>query len=247
MAKKNRASIDPTIDCACVIHGSGYDWVYVDKLYNMLCKYLHRDIRFHVYTEIDRPVPDHMIKHNLIEWHGISGPKKSWWYKLQLFNAEHHSGNLLYFDLDTLIIRDINWIPELSTDKFWTIKDFRYLQAPGWDEINSSVMWWNVKRFDWVWQQFKQLDINTIIRTYRGGDQAYLTKAIDYQDRRYFSSEHTQSWRWECLDGGTDFTTRKARNPGTGTVIADLTSIVVFHGTPKPHEINDPVVKQLWQ
>ena len=247
MVKKDRASIDPTIDCACVIHGSGYDWVYVDKLYNMLHKYLHGNIRFHVYTERDRNVPEHMIKHNLVEWPGISGPKKSWWYKMQLFNAEHHSGNLLYFDLDTLIIREIAWITKLSTDKFWTIKDFKQLQAPGWNEINSSVMWWNVKRFDWVWQQFKQLDINNIIRTYRGGDQVYLTEVIDYQDRRYFSPEHIQSWRWECLDGGTDFTTRKVRNPGSGTTIADLTSIVVFHGTPKPHEINDPVIAELWR
>lgn len=247
MAKKDRAGTDTTIDCACVIHGTGYDWMYVDKLYNMLHKYLHRDIRFHVYTEADRNVPDHMIKHNLIEWQGVSGLRKSWWYKMQLFNAEHHSGNLLYFDLDTLIIRDIDWIPELSTDKFWTIKDFRYLQAPGWNEINSSIMWWNVEAFDWVWQQFNQLDINHIVRNYRGGDQAYLTEAIDYQDRRYFPTGQIQSWRWECLDGGIDFSTRRPRSPGIGTVISDSASILVFHGNPKPHEISDPVILKHWQ
>jgi hypothetical protein len=63
MAKKNRARIDGITDCACVIHGTGYDWQYVDKLYNMLTRHLPQGIRFHVYTEEHRSVPSHMIKH----------------------------------------------------------------------------------------------------------------------------------------------------------------------------------------
>jgi hypothetical protein len=63
MAKKNRARIDSITDCACVIHGTGYDWQYVEKLYNMLSTTFAQGIRFHVYTEAHRPVPSHMIKH----------------------------------------------------------------------------------------------------------------------------------------------------------------------------------------
>ena len=87
------------IHCACLIHGDGYSWDYVDRLYNMVTRNLSRAVDFHVYTESHRDVPDHMIKHSLIEWPGVSGPKKSWWYKLQLFNAENFSGQILYFDL----------------------------------------------------------------------------------------------------------------------------------------------------
>ena len=80
MAKKNRArTVDSITDCACVIHGTGYDWQYVEKLYNMLSRNLPNGIRFHVYTEATRPVPDHMIKHALQEWPGIAGPQREWW------------------------------------------------------------------------------------------------------------------------------------------------------------------------
>jgi len=69
MSKKNPGRID----CACVIHGSGYDWSYVERLYNMLCRNLHAEVRLHVYTEHDRSVPPHMVKHILTDW-GIAGP-----------------------------------------------------------------------------------------------------------------------------------------------------------------------------
>jgi hypothetical protein len=51
-----------------------------------------------------------MVKHILDDW-GISGPKRSWWYKMQLFNPAHFAGNLLYFDLDVVIANQLNWIP----------------------------------------------------------------------------------------------------------------------------------------
>ena len=118
MAKKNRARPDTVTDCACVIHGSGYDWQYVEKLYNMLTRNLQGSIRFHVYTEASRSVPPHMIKHQLTEWPGIGGPRRSWWYKMQLFNQHHHQGNLLYFDLDCVIVADLQWLVDLPTDHF---------------------------------------------------------------------------------------------------------------------------------
>ena len=101
-AKKSPGYVAPTvsdpegpIDCACVIHGSGYDWIYVDRLYSMLSRHISRGIRLHVYTEPGRPVPPHMIRHDLQEWAGVSGRKQSWWYKMQLFNPAHHQGQLL--------------------------------------------------------------------------------------------------------------------------------------------------------
>lgn len=249
MAKKNRARPDGITDCACVIHGTGYDWMYVEKLYNMLKRNLPQGIRFHVYTEADRPVPPHMIKHALKDWPGIGGPKRSWWYKMQLFNPEHHTGNLLYFDLDCVIISDLEWIPVLSTECFWTIRDFRYLQRQSHSGMNSSVMWWNVARYAHVWQEFNKLDINRTVLQYPG-DQDYLGAVIPPTERRYFESHHLQSWRWQVQDGGFDFTSRRAKQPGTGASphIGGNASILVFHGRPKPHECTaDPVIASHWQ
>jgi len=68
MSKKNQTRTDQMIDCACVIHGTGYDWIYVERLYNMLNRHLSGGCRMHVYTEHDRSVPPHMIKHCLEDW-----------------------------------------------------------------------------------------------------------------------------------------------------------------------------------
>lgn len=245
MAKKNRTRTDQITDCACVIHSSGYDWIYVERLYNMLTRNLSGGVRMHVYTEHHRSVPPHMIKHCLEDWPGVSGPKRSWWHKMQLFNPEHHQGNLLYFDLDCVIVRDIDWITELSTEKFWTIKDFRYLQNPMLSTINSSIMWWNVEKYSYVWDKFKSLDIDQTVKQYHG-DQDFLNATIDYNNRRYFDNRLIESYRWQACDGGYDFSQRQAKQPGTGTKITGDTSVLVFHGQPKPHEVHDPLIVQLW-
>lgn len=247
MVQANRTSTD-VIDCACVIHGSAYDWIYVEHLYNMLNRGLQNRARLHVYTEASRFVPEHMVKHVLEEWPGIAGPRVSWWYKLQLFNAEHHQGDLLYLDLDTVITRDITWITEMPTVKMWTIRDFRRLQQPGFLGMNSSVMWWNVGRFDWVWQEFKSVNKSKIRISYPRGDQQYLTEKLGINQIRFLDEERIQSWRWQAWDGGFNFKSRKQKQPGTGTALDDHTSILVFHGQPKPHEmLEDVVIAQHWR
>ena len=244
MAHQISTGTEP-VDCACVIHGTGYDWVYVDRLYNMLQRNLPLGIRMHVYTEPTRPVPAHMIRHDLTEWPGISGPRRSWWYKMQLFDPQHHQGNMLYFDLDTVIVRDLSWITALPTDHLWGIRDFKYLQNANRSVLNSSIMWWNVSSHAQVWQDFVSQDVATVTRRYPG-DQDYIYAALGPNRIRYFDQSQVQSWRWQCWDGGYDFARRAHRLPGTGTQIPPDASVLVFHGNPKPHKIADPAVVKLW-
>jgi hypothetical protein len=188
-----------------------------------------------------------MIKHVLKEWPGVAGPKKSWWYKLQLFNSEHHQGNLLYFDLDTVIVRDISWIVQLPPEKLWTIRDFRHLQIEHWSGMNSSVMWWNVPKFDWLWRKFEQSNLDAIIRQHRQGDQDYIMKTLGQSNIRFFDEQAVQSWRWQIWEGGLQFPYKRTKNPGLGAVIPGNTSVLVFHGNPKPHELlENVVIKQHW-
>ena len=245
MAKKNRTSTDGITDCACVIHSTGYDWQYVEKLQSMLTRFLPGGIRMHVYTEADRPVPDHMIKHVLTEWPGIAGPKRSWWYKMQLFNPALFQGNILYFDLDCVVVNDLTWITQLDSTMLWGIKDFKYLQQHV-SIINSSVMWFNTQQFAWLWQRFSDQGID-VARQGCQGDQDYITKNIDPSQRRFFDTKYFQSYRWQCLDGGYDFKYRRYHKPGTGVTIAPDTAVVVFHGSPNPHQVSDPTIAALWR
>lgn len=244
MVKKAR-KLAHNVDVACVIHGDKYDWQYVEKLYNGVRRNISAPVRFHVFTESDRSVPEYMIKHTLTDWPGIAGPKKSWWYKMQLFDPDNFSGPVLYFDLDVMIVNDITWITELCTTKFWAIKDFRHLQKTNRTSMNSSVMWWNVPQFSDMWRDFSKKDIKEVVSRYQG-DQDYLFANLPPNDVRYFPEESMISWRWQALDGGYDFRARRHREPGKGTRFYPDTSVLVFHGHPKPHGIKDPVLAPFW-
>jgi hypothetical protein len=233
------------IDCACVIHGNAYDWSYVEHLYNMLSRHITAGIRLHVYTEAERTVPAPMIKHELIPWQ-LKRANRGWWYKMQLFNTQHHSGPLLYFDLDTVIVSNIDWICHQSPTHFCTVRDFKYLWRANHVGINSSVMWWNTKNYQYVWDSFCAQDLDNMVRRHHG-DQDFLTATIPYNQCRYLDVNRVQSWRWQCVDGGYDFRRRRHNCPGTGTQIADNTSVLVFHGRPKPADITDAVILQHWQ
>jgi hypothetical protein len=77
--------------------------------------------------------------------------------------------------------------------------------------------------------------------------QDYLNAALNVNQRRFFDDGFFESFRWQCLDGGFDFARRRHHRPGTGVKIEPGTSVVVFHGRPKPAEVHDPVIQQLWQ
>jgi len=233
------------IDCACVIHGSAYSWQYVERLYAMIQRNLTYEFNLHVYTEADRPVPDHMIKHALTEW-----PKvrlgRAWWYKMQLFNPAHHAGPLLYFDLDTVIVDNIDWIVNTPITYFNTVRDFKYLWNPTNAGINSSVMWWDTRRYSYVWEKFCNDSLGEIQLKYRG-DQDFISEIIAQNQRRYFAPERVKSWRWQCLDGGYNFRKRQHFVPGTGTSLGPETSLLIFHGNPKPNAVQDPVILRHWR
>jgi hypothetical protein len=234
------------IHCACLIHDVAYSWDYVERLYNSLCRHLTPHVKLHVYTERTRPVPDHMIRHALQEWPDIRGPKKSWWYKVQLFDHRHYAGPLLYFDLDTVIVNNIDWIWQLPLDKLWAVQDFKRLFRPGNAEINSSVMWFDTARWHHIFREFNPEDV-TQRRHQWHGDQDYIYEKMPPAHVGYFDCDQVKSWRWELYDGGYDFKQRKHCAPGIGTIVPEKTSILVFHGSPKPHEVKDHVIVAHWQ
>jgi hypothetical protein len=236
---------DQIVDCACVIHGTGYEWLYVERLYNMLVKQIPQGIRFHVYTEHHRSVPPYMIKHCLDEWPGIGGAKRSWWYKMQLFNREHFNGPLLYLDLDVVVVRDLGWVTQCHTDYFWALRDFRYLQRKNISNINSSMMYVDIDKFGWIWDDFAKLNIDEVVKRWPG-DQDYLGHVLNVNQRRLFEDQLFESYRWQVLDGGYDFQRRSHRQPGAGARIAGNTAVVVFHGQPKPHQLPPGELRTIW-
>jgi hypothetical protein len=186
-----------------------------------------------------------MIKHSLTDW-GIGGPKQSWWYKIQLFNTQHHAGPLLYFDLDTVIVNNVDWICHMPLTYFWTVQDFKSLWRPNHQGINSSIMWWDTRMFDHVWRNFNRQDLRNLMKKY-SGDQDYITEAISENQVRFLNQDRVKSWRWQCFDGGYNFKKRIYQQPNTGTMLNNETSVLIFHGKPKPDYCKDTTVIQHWR
>jgi hypothetical protein len=78
------------------------------------------------------------------------------------------------------------------------------------------------------------------------GDQDFISETISQQQVRLMDPTAIRSWRWEVLDGGIDPMTGQYRSHGSGAVVPDGTSILVFHGKPKPHDINDSMLYNVW-
>ena len=245
MKKRSDQAPAGTVDCACVIHGKKYDWSYVENLSAMLRRHSEFDVRLHVFTEAERSVPSPLIKHTLTEWPGVSGPKKSWWYKMQMFDNNHFAGRLLYLDLDVVIARNIDWVWNLSDKHFWSIRDFRHLWRSNYQGINSSMMVWDTRRFQHVWQAFQDRNIAATVKQYHG-DQDFLTAVLTHKELRFFDEQLVKSWRWQIKDGGYDMKRRTYNRPDAGSVLDPYTAVMIFHGSPKPHEVQDTLIHQLW-
>jgi hypothetical protein len=107
-------------------------------------------------------------------------------------------------------------------------------------------MWWNTDSYNYIWQNFKVQELSRILSKYHG-DQDYITEAIPVAERRFLDVDRVKSWRWQCLDGGYNFAQKRHLLPNTGTTLLHPTSVLVFHGRPKPDKIVDSVVIQHWQ
>lgn len=106
-------------------------------------------------------------------------------------------------------------------------------------------MFWDTTRFHWLWEKFEECQKPLIFRKY-SGDQDFISDHIPIGMRRTLNEEQVKSWRWQTFDGGYDFNRRSWRNPGSGTIIPDKTSVLVFHGDPKPHAVKDTIIMSHW-
>jgi hypothetical protein len=233
------------LNVACLIHDSKYDFQYVYHLYNAVDRHTNPKINFHVFTEPDRIVPKPFIHHKLEEWPGIRGPRASWWYKIQMFNPSFINEQMLYLDLDTVIVNNIDWLWQQKTKYFWTIRDFKYLFKSRRETINSSVMWFNPTNYSHVYHDFNPTQVQGVPRWH--GDQDYITEKIPKDNIKFLDQTRILSWKWQVQDGGIDWRTRRPFLPGTGTVQEPHHSIYIFHGKPNPHQVEDPVIREHWR
>ena len=202
----------------CVRVGPAYSTEYVDKLYDMVKANCTKDFDFWCITDLPHDNPN--VKFTQVQPYPVP-VRWMWWYKMLMFKSDiGYTGPTFYIDLDVIINKSIDKFLEAWDDSFWICQDYNRKVKPDYHVSNSSVMMFDHSKYTKYWDEFNS-DILGVMRKFRG-DQDFLTARLQDENKKWWPWHWTISYRWEYLEG-------KAHPDN---------SIVVFHGKPKPHEVN---------
>lgn len=204
--------------------GGVYTSDYVNALANGLRKYSTIDFELACITDnaqgfnnkIDKVIP---FKHDY--------PK--WWGKIELFRPDLFSDNRVFFlDLDTIIIKNIDDILKLDVS-FAGLRDFYHM-----DTLGSGLLAW--KPSEEIHNIYKKFTIqsNSIINSYPQGDQRWINENV--RNINYFQDivpNKIVSFKKNCLKQSV-------------ISIPNNASIICFHGIPRPHMVDDPIIRNYW-
>jgi hypothetical protein len=206
---------------ACVWAGHKYPIEYVQRLKRNLETKTQVDKFYCLTNNPVSPVEG-------INWVVIPRAHDGWWNKIELFNqALDLPQELFYLDLDVVIVRDLEPMWNIPLDRMLSIQDFHPVTEYRTQWMNSSAMRFDRSKLAFVYDQFVKQEQHWMERF--PGDQNYLTHILDDQYQRW-PQYWCQSYKWQVQKTGLH---------------ADC-KIAVFHGRPKPHEVDDPLVRDNW-
>ena len=213
------------ITVATVCAGDKYTPDYVTKLYNAVERHLTVPYKFVCLTD----KPDSFECETLPIPLNLSG----WWGKVALF-SNIIENRILFFDLDTVITRNINDFATYDGD-LAIIKPF-YRD----DGYASGVMNIGPGAHKHVWDIFSSNPQGAInecerqaIPPWNIGDQRWLELTVPRAD--YWQSllpNQLVSYRVHCMANKS---------------LPKNACIVCFHGKPDPHEVNDEWIVSNWK
>lgn len=230
------------LNVLCLKYGDKYSPDYVNKLYNMVQRHLTVPHRFVCFTEDNTGLDPSIEIFSLPTDIDLKG----WWWKTYLFKADHFTAGdtNLFFDLDIVIVNNIDKLMDFMPGHFVGLQDpNKIFQRP--IKLNSSVMRWQSGSYSDIWTA-----VESDRRLIRGlhGDQDWIWQLYNSQIK-FFPNPWIKSYKWEVRSHteltrlGTQQQFATVRNPE----VDPETSILVFHGTPNPSDVQDPIVVDNWR
>lgn len=144
---------------------------------------------------------------------------EGWWSKLYLFSLLKN--DVLYFDLDTVITGPLEFLADCE-EEFAILRDFYR-----WDGQQSAVMRWRGDH-SYIWEGWMLAGRPLL----EGGDQAWIERVFpDAKRLQDLYPERFCSYKRDAIDW----------------IPSKNTSVVCFHGRPRPHEVTDRWVPQVWK
>lgn len=212
------------ITVACVFWGDKFSEDYVYNLKSMV--------------ERNTTVPHQFVCFSDRELEGIKTVKlisgyQGWWNKMQMFNTDFKLGNrVVYLDLDTLIVGNIDWLLEYD-GMFMGIEDLGAVnehQPELKGRLQSGVMAWDYRLNSHLWNRFTSSGES---QRYRG-DGEYLNHIIPKYQRDFIQKKYKgklKSYKYQVYSEG----------------ITDDLSIICFHGRPSIPQAMTETVTTGWK
>lgn len=197
--------IRTTVCCVNVGNYLGRGAEYAEKLRDMVYRNTTLPYKFKVFEDGD-----------------VQG-LKGWDAKIALFHPDAfpRGEHVIFFDLDTLIIGDI--------DKLLSYRGELALLRDFWrkDGYGPAVMLWEAGKCDWIWAKYEKKKRPKLTR----GDQEWLElilkSPVILQDE---FPDFFVSYKTHC----------NPYPPGNAAVVC-------FHGLPRPHECTQKWVQDAWK
>ena len=234
----------------CVVRSGNikYKFESVIKLYEQIKNNL--TIPFDFYQFTDNPQETYEGINNIDFSHIKEIPENSWWAKLLLFNKDlRPKGRILFFDLDTFVVNNINKLAEYSGDKLAICK-YEKVDEKDYNQDKYGSHCMNIPdNFGYnIWENFSK-NIKYHTTKFKSGDERVI--------QEYTNPKNVYIWQ-NILEKDYFVKLKKFTNPlETLEDVSKKASIIICHGNPKPHHLiygdyryPDLVcplwVKQLW-
>jgi hypothetical protein len=211
------------VDVVCVLWGTEYSEDYVHILKNMIERNTTVPFTFKAFT--DRPIEGI----NTIQ---LPVGLKGWWNKIYLFNKRHMYTNALskrvvYFDLDTVITGNIDFLLEYKGE-IMGIENLgvnnRFEDSKKYQNVfQSGVLAWNHEWCGYIYDAFIERKEEIISNIYGDGEYMHMLFSELYVKPdllQHLYPNKLKSYKYEVYENGLD----------------KETSIVCFHGIPRPHQ-----------
>lgn len=215
---------------AAVLKGGGREYkpAHAAALARQVADRLALPHRFVLLTDMleqpSGPAPQHQLRQvQRLEHEDWTG----WWAKLELFKPGRFDGPVLYFDLDTVIIGDLEPIAEGATCGLTLLLEDFYRKL----HWASGVMAWTGDALAGAYKRFT-VDPAGYMREFAvTGDQAFIEDCI-----KLGFVEPMRFWQ-DVLPG--KIVSYKAHVKPAGAIPADARA-VCFHGQPRPWQVTLP-------
>lgn len=213
------------VNVLCMKWGTKYPADYVNRLYSMVSRNIHRPFRFVCLTDDSAGLAENIESFPLPEISvELGGPERGW-NKLGVFSEELYDlkGKVLCLDLDLIITGSLDDLFDYSGGVM-IIKDWIKKDGTG----NSSVYRFEVGAHPEILSIF-EASFEKIKSTYRN-EQEYLSAILMQKDALdYWPDNWCRSFKRHCIKPWSFFMARETGIPLDARVI-------VFHGKPDPHD-----------